>query len=259
MPKLNAVLAENESIRREDFRGGRVADAELGMLVEDMRETHPGDFVCEFKPKWLAQSPSAPPSSRRCRTCAYRAYRNNKNKGNTHGTSKPALCPLDLPHCGEDPLALRQVLDFITAATGGGKQRGDGDQALAQQLDRLADWLRTNTVMKRLREAQVRHDPRGHDLAKHVTEGDEGEDTEDSGLGLAMTLRDCTCFVRIRVEEESGRPVVEAKLGDLDKKNWGAKIEYWRSVERRLIEEGYYDGKEEPAQRTACRLERKRE
>lgn len=38
MPKLNALLSEDEPSRREDFRGGRVADAEFGMLVEDMRK-----------------------------------------------------------------------------------------------------------------------------------------------------------------------------------------------------------------------------
>jgi inositol-pentakisphosphate 2-kinase len=38
VPKLNAVLAKNEAARRKDFQGSRVADAEYGMLVEDMRK-----------------------------------------------------------------------------------------------------------------------------------------------------------------------------------------------------------------------------
>lgn len=38
MSKLNTLLSEDETSRRDDFRGGRVADAEFGMLVEDMRK-----------------------------------------------------------------------------------------------------------------------------------------------------------------------------------------------------------------------------
>lgn len=37
VPKLNAILAQSEPTRRKDFRGSRVADADHGMLVEDMR------------------------------------------------------------------------------------------------------------------------------------------------------------------------------------------------------------------------------
>lgn len=36
--RLNAVLAQEEPRRRVDFRGSRVAEAEYGMLVEDMRQ-----------------------------------------------------------------------------------------------------------------------------------------------------------------------------------------------------------------------------
>jgi inositol-pentakisphosphate 2-kinase len=37
--RMNAVLAQNEGIRRADFRGSRVAQAQYGMLVEDMRQS----------------------------------------------------------------------------------------------------------------------------------------------------------------------------------------------------------------------------
>jgi inositol-pentakisphosphate 2-kinase len=50
---------------------------------------------------------------------------------------------------------------------------------------------------------------------------------------------------------------VEAKLGDLDRKNGSAKREYWDEMEKKLAGGGYYEGKEQPRQRTACWLERR--
>ena len=37
--RLNAVLAQKDATRRADFRGIRVAEAEYGMLIEDMRQS----------------------------------------------------------------------------------------------------------------------------------------------------------------------------------------------------------------------------
>lgn len=39
---------------------------------------------------------------------------------------------------------------------------------------------------------------------------------------------------------------IEARLGDLDlKTSSGSKAEYWRSLERKLIDEGWYGATEE--------------
>lgn len=105
-------------------------------------------------------------------------------------------------------------------------------------------WLENNRVVERLRDAQVKNDPDGPLKA---------DASRDPRFQLAMTLRDCTCFIRIPAD--AGEPV-EAKLGDLDKKNGEAKLGYWQSMERRLAEEGYYEGKEVPPQKTTCQLER---
>jgi inositol-pentakisphosphate 2-kinase len=69
-----------------------------------------------------------------------------------------------------------------------------------------------------------------------------------------MTLRDCSCFVRIPADPETP---VEARFADLDKKNWEVKVEYWRATERDLIEGGYYEGREGVEQKTNCLVERK--
>jgi inositol-pentakisphosphate 2-kinase len=43
--RLNAVLAQEDATRRVDFRGTRVAEAEYGMLIEDMRQSMPTPFL----------------------------------------------------------------------------------------------------------------------------------------------------------------------------------------------------------------------
>lgn len=66
-----------------------------------------------------------------------------------------------------------------------------------------------------------------------------------------MTLRDCTVYLKIPKESGQG---VTAKLGDLDKKNWDLKLDYWRAMEKDLIDDGFYEAKETPLQETDCIL-----
>ncbi|EAQ91039.1 hypothetical protein CHGG_02974 [Chaetomium globosum CBS 148.51] len=110
------------------------------------------------------------------------------------------------------------------------------------------------------RVAVVEHGMLVEDMRQTAARDGEEEEGggEDEGAGdperlaLAMTLRDCACFVR--VPAEAGRPV-EAKLADLDRKNWEAKRGYWREMERRLVEGGYYEGRELGGVETDCLLE----
>ena len=78
---------------------------------------------------------------------------------------------------------------------------------------------------------------------------------DDEDFLLAMTLRDCTVFVRFPSEGRSEE--VEARLGDLDLKS-REKKEYWRRSELELIEDGWYGGKEseEIRQPLVCQLSR---
>ncbi|KAL2260394.1 hypothetical protein VTK26DRAFT_5600 [Humicola hyalothermophila] len=249
--RLNDVLEKEDATRRPDFRGSRVAVAEYGMLVEDMRQKDPDDLTFEFKPKWLAQSPNAPPSATRCRNCAREAskYHTNPNKPRPAGR---ILCPLDFLHCPTNPPVLSHVLAHLSSLS----TAPSPQPPPAHQLARLRRWLRTNTVLPRLRAAQLANDQRGPLEA----------DAHDARFQLAMTLRDCTCFVRVPADPSAP---VEAKLGDLDKKNWAVKLAYWQATERRLIEGGYYEGKERASAsasnseeeegggvRTDCQLER---
>ncbi|KAJ2899600.1 inositol-pentakisphosphate 2-kinase [Zalerion maritima] len=244
IPHLNKVLtAEDERKpkpkRRVDFIGGRVDNVKYGMLVEDMRKKSPTDFVIEFKPKWLTQSPSAPADAKRCRTCAREALRQHKdNKGGMRRT----FCPLDLLRSEYDPKAQEALCAALVPEL----------DPFSTQFHLFSEWLRTNQLLKTLARVQQESDRHGT-LRK---------ENHDPNFELAMALRDCSCFIRIPGAAEcangngvAARRVVEAKLGDVDKKNWEKKLGYWRELEEDLCQ-GYYRGTEKPRQRTKCQLER---
>ncbi|KAK0623380.1 inositol-pentakisphosphate 2-kinase [Immersiella caudata] len=231
---LNDVLSASDPQRRHDFRGSRIlTTATTAMLVEDMAARHPREIVFEFKPKWLSQSPSAPPSATRCRNCAREVQKRASKPPSS--APKPIDCPLDLLDCATDPSSLSQSITALTPNL----PPADANYA------RLAHWLKANTLLPRLRDLQTSLDPVGPLAAS----------PEDPNFQLAMTLKDCSCFVRIPADPESP---VEARFADLDKKNWEAKLEYWRATERGLIEDGYYEGREVGGQKTKCLYERKR-
>lgn len=192
-----------------------------------------GTEVIEFKPKWLLQSPSAPATSKRCRQCAHVA-RVNAIRSRTDEQLSPLWCPLDL--VSESPadrnLVSSQLLSLNKSTI---------------TVERFAKWLETNTLLKQLRSYQSEMDRKG------VLEGD----VDDENFLAAMTLRDCTAFVKFPPEESGGE--VEARLGDLDLKS-REKKEYWRRSELELIEEGWYEGKEskEIRQPIVCQLSRGR-
>jgi len=100
-------------------------------------------------------------------------------------------------------------------------------------------------MLHRLRDIQ-------HDLdQKGVLEAD----ADDENLLVAMTLRDCTVFVRFPEDPQRDEWDIEARIGDLDLKSKG-KEQYWKSVESSLIKEGWYEGteKQEDAQPLTCSL-----
>ena len=207
-----------------------------GLLVDNMTAEGwlgDGDVVClEFKPKWLAQSPSAPKGARRCRTCALEAMRSGEK-----GVLGKGWCPLGLV-AGERAVVERTVAGVVVDSVKGDRNVGEGVQG------RVVDFLMEDGLLGRLRELQVRFDPRG------AVDGDvEGEE-----FRLAMTLRDCTLYMRI---PSSGSGMVEAKLGDLDLKSV-AKAGYWRQLEERLVREDWYavEERDGEAVETVCLLGR---
>jgi len=216
-PTRGSICSIN--LRPSKRRGVYLADDEHGLLIQDMTPQTITDTVVEFKPKWLVQSPSAPKNAKRCRQCAFTA-RHNAQRTRTGKPLVKNLCPLDLVSKSQRDrlIAARQILS--------------PPQPTHAALMRMTRWLETNTLLERLRAYQVLLDKKGP-LNPDV----DGED-----FLLAMTLRDCTVFMRFQdIDDPNAK--IEARIGDLDLKSKDKK-QYWVSTEKALIDEGWYTGTE---------------
>ena len=204
---LNEMLEEliRPNHRLEDLLP---VQAMSGMLVTDMTP-EAGEVLLQLKPKWLAQSPNAPPGAKRCRTCAVRAHRASERIRTA--TDAQESCPLDL----------------ISSNTG---QRRRSVHAITTDT-RIRDFLlvEAQPLLQQLRTCQAEFDRDG--VLKT-----SGSDSIFS-LCKAMTLRDCTLFVK-RSDD-----TIEARLGDLDLKH-PEKLLRWKKVEANLISGGWYTNTE---------------
>ena len=176
---LNAELRQLEShgSRASKRQGTYLAEDETyGTLITDMSSDEV-NMNLELKPKWLVQSPSAPPGSKRCRTCALRAMR--RAKQDHHGTDDPSgFCPLKL--ASDDRAQVVEAVDQILTSSRILELRREDLRVL------VADWVLQSSLIKRLKQLQIELDPVG------VLEADL---TSQSFL-TAMTLRDCTLFIK---------------------------------------------------------------
>ncbi|KAJ5513055.1 Inositol-pentakisphosphate 2-kinase [Penicillium fimorum] len=212
----------NEQLRSAELNGARpkkrhggylCLQEPFGLLITDMTTAgDPGASLAELKPKWLTQSPSAPATAYRCRTCALREMKNCNSQFQGLKEQR-SFCPLDL---------VSEQYENVLRATGlinGCKDRS-----------RLARILYRNPILQRL-------------LSLQKTERDvglQGPAAQSREMSLAMTLRDCTMFIKIPHDEKSP---VEIRLGDLDLKTGaGGKADYWRDLETKLINQGWYRG-----------------
>lgn len=238
---LNAELQEWEQSancieikeRPENRRGTYLADEEFGLLVTDMTP-QTNTILVEFKPKWLTQSLSAPPKSTRCRQCALRAFVNADSRNLEEMLpSHRYYCPLDL--LSKDQKVISDLAQSLLPP-----------QADLIYVQCFVEWIQTSSLLRRLRELQMQFDRTGTlDL-----------DPLDRKFLIAMTIRDCTVFLRISKNGDK----VEARIGDLDLKST-AKISYWKQIENELINGGWYEGAEEKAhqQPNYCVLGRSRQ
>ena len=142
----------------------------LGLLVTDMTpELDSGECLWEFKPKWLHQSPSAPPNAKRCRTCALRDMKNHDAQ-RAGGHESRSFCPLDLVSDNyEDVL---HATSFIKGA---------------HSMTRVAKFLHGNGTLSKLQKYQQRMNAVGL----------PGLEAPSSERALSMTLRDCTMYVKV--------------------------------------------------------------
>ena len=226
-PVLNAAL-QNFQRPHHRRRDDLPSDEPYGLLVTDMTPDE-GDILLQVKPKWLSQSPNAPAGSKRCRTCALRAHRASQKVRTA--TDKQESCPLKL--VSSDSIERERSAAAITS-----------DERLQEHLIHKAQ-----PVLQTLRKAQAQLDRDGVlNLSRMPAAGESVLD-----LCKAMTLRDCTLFLRRKGDH------VESRLADLDVKQ-PEKLERWRQVESELIGGGWYtneEGDEVRKEEKVCLLSRR--
>lgn len=181
--------------------------------------------MIELKPKWLFQSPSAPHASLRCRTCAVRLHRRIRD---------PAYDAADLP-C---PLLMASAdwedrSSFVSALL-------PPSELDAWYVAPLARWFRATPSSRSGPKRLVAHIRNVQQMLD--TKGPLAAGPEDEDFRLAMTLRDCSIFLRVLRRGEGQAPKVVARIADLDKKNSAAKSAYWRRTEEALVRGGAYEG-----------------
>ncbi|PVI01504.1 hypothetical protein DM02DRAFT_524745 [Periconia macrospinosa] len=216
-----------------------VPDMELyGILLPDMSSIPDQALTIEIKPKWLAQSPTAPRDAFMCRTCALQRLRIKQGKKR----KDHYICPLQLVAgntAAIEKYIRHRLRDGIPSAT--------SPVDMEPIIQRLTSYLATgpgHTLLSFLRTLQIKHDDVGVTmrpatpprLTTNVSTSNMAD--YDHRLRLAMTLRDCSFFIRISYADPSDMSI-EAKLCDLDFKS-ADKIEGWWEKEKRLINGGWY-------------------
>lgn len=239
-------------LRGRKFVGSRVGPAGTHMLTEDFRPRNPRERFAEIKPKWLAQSPTAPAGADTCRNCAVAAKRHAAApEGKKPAKSDPATygCPLHLVSSGRELADWKALAEriFRLSAPDGRPQ----DPRHAHFLFWVA---RQHHILRHLRALQAR-------FAHRETFLTAREDAPDMDLLLAMTLRDCSLFFRYEMLDDAegangcangasakgGKlrfKLLDFKLADLDRKA-PSKIPSWQETERELIDDGWYQGRQD--------------
>lgn len=169
----------NEQLRAAELNGRRPKRRQgvylsvtepFGLLITDMTTINdPGTVLAELKPKWLLQSPSAPPNARRCRTCALRGRKNHDARA-IGAPEERSFCPLDL---------MSDKFDHVLRATG--LIKGCKDR------HRLAKLLYRNRTLQQLHS----HQKASQDVGLY------GPSPQSREKSIAMTLRDCTMFIKV--------------------------------------------------------------
>lgn len=189
-----------------------------GILMQNLQG--PGiDWLVEFKPKWLVQSPSAPKDARNCRTCALNASRRKDGKHKGRGDS--GFCPFDLLVGEEENDVLRRALENIWPLEDG----------IAKFV--VAFREKVQPALRYLQKLEEKHSSVGLDDFRNPA----GKD-----FGVAMALRDCSVFLALRRDSSRGSvDIVDVKLADLDlKATEGGKIQKWVAMEQELLDDGWY-------------------
>lgn len=186
----------NDQLKAMELHGTRskkrhatylAADEEYGLLITDMSCSSPSNagYRCfEFKPKWLAQSPSAPADAIRCRTCALRHLRRYQGHKAGNTEVKSEFCPLGL--VSKEKAVVTTTLERISGLDHNVRMLSEEDETVRRHL---IDYACDNSLLGRLSEMQQDWDPMG------VVSINDSISLQ--ALSVAMTLRDCTLFLKV--------------------------------------------------------------
>lgn len=238
---------------------------QYGILMQNLQGSSV-DWLVEFKPKWLVQSPSAPRDARNCRTCALNAMRRSKaDKHQVKGRGDSGFCPLDLlEEDDEDDDDAERNENEKEEGEENNDAPADGDEILKRALSNI--WPIQGGIEKFVAVFKQRVQPAlRHLLTLQREHGDVGlqdfQHPEGKDFGVAMALRDCSVFLALRRRassasaEEGAVDLVDVKFADLDLKTTeGGKIQKWAAMEQELLDGGWYyslDGSD-------CSLSRRR-
>jgi inositol-pentakisphosphate 2-kinase len=224
-------VLEIDNQRHDKRVGWHLADDDIGLLMTSMASTPNTLKRIEFKPKWLAQSPTAPAGSVRCRTCALSAFRNKK----------PQSCPLRLTEVESTSTSNFTPPPWIDTSE---------PAEVTQALNQFFTKGKGHSILQTLKQQQILLDPKGVSnlcisSSTHKNAHPHPSTTleEISKLSMAMTLRDCTFFVNVSRDGKS-EVVIDGRLADLDPKSGddAKRLGKWYWDERELIEKGWYEG-----------------
>jgi inositol-pentakisphosphate 2-kinase len=242
---------------------------DYGILIQDLSPRTPREHLIEFKPKWLTQSRSAPANAKRCRTCALREMR--RAHGTPPGRGDSNFCPLDL--LSSKAYILKAALRKLWTVCGS----SDSDVEDTEWVNPITGEYRINPLNRFEREFRRKVQPllgrlkALQGIHHHAGLNDFERATEDE-VSLAMALRDCSVFLRVDVAQVGALKLIhhessldnieilDVKLADLDLKSPEPENRAkWTKMERRLIEQGWYEGRMAPSVVTdevICRLSR---
>ena len=219
------VDLEHAGLRKSHRTGGIAVHEDNAMLLNDM-SCGPKQISVEFKLKWLAPSPSAPSGATCCRTCALTAMKiviDGK-------TPKVKSCPLG-HFVGDDRYRQQLIGELITSEQE--KEEVNYEQCLA-----WLHTLRSTDLIQKLRKAQIALDHKGSLDEEYMAKRE---------FRVAMTLRDCSILAQIPKKMTSHKAntgefqAVTFAIADLDlKPDSREKRAYWRGIEQRLIDGGFY-------------------
>lgn len=194
-PSTSFIKSCNANLKRMETDGSRphkrhgvylVESETYGTLITDMTCAAADSYASiEFKPKWLVQSPSAPAGSVRCRTCALRAMKSVTRTPSSDPAKslKLGICPLNLVSDDKAKVsaAAKIVLDLCRP-----------DESDNENLKRsLVEFLYKSPLLRLLRTLQKEMDPVGVLQA----------DLSQRKFLTAMTIRDCTLFLKVSLPE----------------------------------------------------------